>query len=93
MFLRGAHVAPKFSTRHTKKKFTRIFSALTLPSCRLVVFINTNTYILTGGTNFKTSLNENYSIALDSCKLHIYLKNVENGFEHDVDSSYGVSIF
>ena len=25
-----------------------------------------------------------------SCKLHIYWKDVEHGFEHDVDSSYGL---
>ena len=47
-----------------------ILSALTLPSYGLLDFINMNTYIK--GTNFKTFLKENYPIALDSCKLHIY---------------------
>ena len=37
-----AHLAPKDSTMHTKKRFDRIIilSALKLPSCGLVVFIN-----------------------------------------------------
>ena len=37
-------------------------------------------YILTeGGKSFKTLLEENYAIALDSCYL----------LEHDIDSTYG----
>ena len=70
--LHGAHVAPKVSARHTKKRFTRILSVLKLSSCGPVVFISVNTYILTEDTNFKAFLKENYPIALDSCKLHIY---------------------
>ena len=50
-------------------------------------------HTLTEGTNFTTFLKENYSVALDSCTLHIYKKNVEHGFEHDVDSPYGVCIY
>ena len=55
-----------------------------------------NTYRLTPGTLQKAQilkhsiLKENYPIALDIRKLHIYQKIVEHGFEHDVDSSYGV---
>ena len=49
-------------------------------------------HILTEGTNFTTFSKENYSIALDSCKLHIYQKNVEHELEHDADSPYGVCI-
>ena len=46
-----------------------VLSALKSPSCRLVVFIDMNTNILTEGRNFKTFLKENYAIALDSCCL------------------------
>ena len=45
-----------------------ILSALKLPSYGLVVFINMNTE----DTNFKTFLQENYLIDLESFKLHIY---------------------
>ena len=41
-----------------------ILSALKLPRCGLVVFVDMNTYILTEGTNFKTFLKEKYPIAL-----------------------------
>ena len=68
-----------------------ILSALKLPSCEIMVFIGTNTYILTEGRNFKTFLKENYASALDSCYMFTK-KNVEHGIEHDVDSAYGVSI-
>ena len=29
---------------------------------------------------------------MDSCWLHIFVKNVEHGTEHDVDSAYEVYI-
>ena len=62
------------SQQSTHKSFApefRIFSALKLTLCGLVVFININIYILTESTNLKTFLKENYLIALDSYKLHI----------------------
>ena len=46
-----------------------IFSALKLFSCRLVVFTDMSTYILTEGKNFKTSLIENYATAWESCNI------------------------
>ena len=51
----------------------KLFSTLKLPLCGLVVFIDMNTYILTGGRSFKTLLKENYAIALDSC--YLFTKN------------------
>ena len=46
-----------------------IFSALKLFSCRLVVFTDMSTYILTEGKNFKTSLIKNYATAWESCNI------------------------
>ena len=43
-----------------------ILSALKLPTYGLVVFIDMNTYILTEGRSFRTFLEENYAIALNS---------------------------
>ena len=55
---------------------------------------NMNTYILTESKNFRTFLKENYSIVLDSCKLHIYKKeNAEHVFNHNVGSSYAVCTY
>ena len=52
----------------------KLFSALKLPLCGLVVFTDMNTYILTeGGRSFKTFLKENYAVALDSC--YLFTKN------------------
>ena len=62
-----------------------ILSALKLPLCELVVFIDMETYILTEGRHFKTFLKENYAIALDSC--YLFTKKM---FEHNIDSAYGV---
>ena len=45
-------------------------------------------YILTeAGRSFKTFLKENYAVALGSC--YLFTKNVKQGFEHDIDSTYG----
>ena len=49
-----------------------ILPALKLALCGLVVFTNTNTYIVTEGTHFKTFLKENYLFVLPGCKMHIY---------------------
>ena len=46
-----------------------LLSELKLALCGLVVFTDMKMYILTEGRNFKTYLNENYPIALDSCQL------------------------
>ena len=51
-----------------------IFSALELPSCGLVVFIDMNIYILIEGRNFKTFLKENYAVALGS--YYIFTKKL-----------------
>ena len=64
----------KNTSRHTQKNGAPknlIPLALKLPSCKLVVLIDGNTYILTEGR--KTVLKENYAIALDSC--YILTKN------------------
>ena len=52
------------------------FSALELPSCELVVFIDVNMYIITEGGNSKMFLKENYAITLESCNL--FTKNMFN---------------
>ena len=45
-------------------------------------------HILTeGGRSYKSLLNENYAIALDSC--YLFTKNVKHGIEYDIDSAYG----
>ena len=44
-----------------------------------------NIYILKEGSDFKTSLKENYAIVSDSCYLLIYYKYVEHGVEHDIE--------
>ena len=71
-------MAPKVSTRYTENCASEllILSALKLPSCELVVFINMNTYILTEGKHLKTILKESYLIGLDSC--YIFTKNMLN---------------
>ena len=69
-----------------------VLSALKLPPCGLVVFIDMTTYI-TKGKNFKAFLAENYAIALALLWIDVtyLLKNVEHGIEH-VDGAYGVCI-
>ena len=64
-------------------------SALKLPLCGLVVFIDMNTAcILTeGGRSSKTLLKENYAIVWTV--VTYLLKNVKHGIEHDIDSTYG----
>ena len=72
MFLRhGLDTWRKISSRHTKNcaPVFAIVSVLKLPLCGLVVFIDINTYILTGGKNLKIFLQENYTIVLDNCYL------------------------
>ena len=72
MFLRhGLDTWRKISSRHTKNcaPVFAIVSVLKLPLCGLVVFIDMNTYILTGGKNLKIFLQENYTIVLDNCYL------------------------
>ena len=72
MFLRhGLDTWPKISSRHTKNcaPVFAIVSVLKLPLCGLVVFIDINTYILTGGKNLKIFLQENYTVVLDNCYL------------------------
>ena len=49
-----------------------------------------NTYILTGGWNFKIFLKENDAVALDWTVVTYLL--VEHVIEHDLDSAYGVCI-
>ena len=66
MFLRGARVAPKVSTSRDTKNCAPellILSALKLPSCGLVVFIDMDTFILTEGRNFRNFSKENYANA------------------------------
>ena len=87
------HLKSQQGTQKRASSEFLILLALQLASCGLVVFINMSTYILTEGINFKIFLKENYPITLESCKLHIYWKNVEHGIEHDVDSSYGDCIY
>ena len=58
-------------------------------------FKNMNTYRLTPGTLEKSQISKDswkkiIQLLGQSCKLHIYWKDVEHGFEHDVDSSYGL---
>ena len=48
--------------------------------------MNTCMCILTGRTNFKTFLKENYAVGLENC----YLFNLEHGTKHDIDSAYGI---
>ena len=72
MFLRhGLDTWRKISSRHTKNcaPVFAIVSVPKLPLCGLVVFIDMNTYILTGGKNLKIFLQENYTIVLDNCYL------------------------
>ena len=72
MFLRhGLDTWRKISSRHTKNcaPVFAIVSVLKLPLCGLVVFIDINTYILTGGKNLKIFLQENYTIVLDNFYL------------------------
>ena len=71
-------MAPKVPTKHMKKCTPEflILSAVKLSSCGLVAFMNMNTYILTGGTNFKIFLKEIYPVDLDSC--YIFTKNMLN---------------
>ena len=84
MFLFGARVASKVSTRHTKNCAPEflILSAIKLPSYGLVVFINMNIYIHKEGTNFKTFLKESNPTGLDSCNIFAK-KNVEHGIKDD----------
>ena len=69
-----------------------LLSELKLALCGLVVFTDMKMYILIEGRNFKTYLNENYSIALGSCqffpKTSYFL-----GIEHHINSAYGVFIY
>ena len=60
------------SQQGTRKNYAPkfiILSALNLPSCGLVVFINMKTYLLTEGRNSKTFLKRNKSIPLNSCYI------------------------
>ena len=68
--LQGARVA-QVSTRHAQNCAPEflILAALKLTSSEIVVFIDMSTYILTEGRNFKTSLKENYTVALNSCYM------------------------
>ena len=55
-----------------QKNFIPVFpvlSALKLPSCRLMVFIDINTYILTEDISFKIFLKKNDATVFDSCYL------------------------
>ena len=57
-------------TKSLKETHKNFFSALKLPLCGLVVFIDMNMYILTEKAwSFKTFFKGNYAIALDSCYL------------------------
>ena len=62
-----------------------ILSALKLRLCELMAFADMNTCILIEGRNFKTFVNENYAIALESC--YLFSKKM---FEHDIDSALRV---
>ena len=65
----------------------KILLALKLPLCGLL--IRTRIELIERDRSFKTFLNENYAIALDSCFLFTK-KNVKYGIaEHDIDSIYG----
>ena len=52
-----------------------------------------NNHILTEGRNFKIFLKENYSVAFYSNNLYIFTENVEDAFEYDDDSTYGVCVY
>ena len=73
MFLeRVVHAMHQKSQQAIQKRYVPefpILSAHKLLSCRLVVFNDFNTYILTEGRDFKTFVKENYAIALHSCYL------------------------
>ena len=59
-------------------------------TCRLVAFIDMNTYILTEGRNFKTFLKENDATSLDCC--YLFTKKVLNMELNMMFSAYGVYI-
>ena len=64
----------------------KILLALKLPLCGLLIW--TRIELIEGDRSFKTFLNENYVIALDSRFLFTQ-KNVNYGIaEHDIDSTY-----
>ena len=48
-----------------KKMYIRISN----PSCKPVVFIDMNTYILTQDKSFRTFLKKKYAVALDNCYM------------------------
>ena len=60
-----------------------ILLAIKLYSCKPVVFLDTNTYILIEDRNFKTYMKENYGITLDKC----YVSTKEHRIEADTDSA------
>ena len=61
----------------SKRGIQKILSVLKLPSYRLVVFIDMNTYIVTeGDRSFKTFLKENCAVTLDS--YYLFTKNILN---------------
>ena len=79
---------PKVSLKHKQNCVPKIpiLSTLKLYSCKLVVFIDINTYILIEDRNFKTFMKENYGITLDNC----YVFTKEHRIEVDTDSAQGV---
>ena len=76
---------PKILLKHKKDCVPKIpiLSTLKLYSCKLVVFIDINTYILPGDRNFKTFMKENHGITLDNC----YVFTKEHRIEVDTDSA------
>ena len=77
--------APKVSRKHKQNCVPKIpiLLALKLYSCKPVVFLDTNRYILIEDRNFKTYMKENYGITLDNC----YVFTKEHRIEVDTDSA------
>ena len=72
---RGTKSLKKVHKKNCSPEFL-IFSAVKLPSCELLVFIDMNTFILIEGTNLWTFLKKNYGIALDS--YYMFTKKMLN---------------
>ena len=77
--------APKVSTKHRKNCAPKIPILLALKSysCKLVVFLDTNTYILIEDRDFKVYMKKNYGITLDD--RYVFIK--EHRIEVDTDSA------
>ena len=78
-FLHSACVAPKCQqgTKESCAAELLIPSALKLLACELMVFVDTSSYLLTESRNFKTFLNENYTMPWTGVSF-IFTKKVLN---------------